>query len=154
MVPAPLPCDDVGMRFVIRLLINAFAMWLTVFILSPHVQMSSWDSAADAAAAGGVGISWPLFWTYLLIALVFGIVNGIVGTAIKIVAFPLYVLTLGLISLLVNGLLFLIVAFISTLIGFGLSLENFWWGVLGALLLAVIGALIGVFLRPLTKRKR
>lgn len=141
------------MRFVIRLLINALALWLTVFILSPHVEMTSWDPAADAAAAGGAGVSWPLFWTYLLIALVFGVVNGVVGTAIKIVAFPLYVLTLGLISLIVNGLLFLIVAFISTLLGFGLSVETFWWGVLGALLLAVIAALIGIFLRPLTKKR-
>lgn len=142
------------MRFLLRLLINAFALWLTVFILSPHVQMSSWDPGADAAAAGGAGVSWPLFWTYLLISLVFGIVNGVIGTVIKIVAFPLYVLTLGLISLIVNGLLFIIVAFISTLLGFGLSVETFWWGVLGALLLAVIGALIGVFFRPLTRKSK
>lgn len=139
------------MRFLIRLLINAFALWLTVFILSPHVEVTSWDPIADALAASGVGISWPLFWTYLLVALIFGIVNGIIGTAIKIVAFPLYVLTLGLISLIVNGLLFLIVALISTGLGFGLSVQGFWWGVLGALLLAVIGALIGILFRPLTR---
>ncbi len=142
------------MRFVIRLLINAFALWLTVFILSPHVDMTSWDPGADAAAAGGAGISWPLFWTYLLVALLFGIVNGVIGTLIKIVAFPLYVLTLGLISLLVNGLLFLLVALISSALGFGLSVETFWWGVLGALLLAIIGALLGIVFRPVTKKKR
>lgn len=142
------------MRFVIRLLINAFALWLTVFILSPHVDMTSWDPGADAAAAGGAGISWPLFWTYLLVALLFGIINGVIGTLIKIVAFPLYVLTLGLISLLVNGLLFLLVALISSALGFGLSVETFWWGVLGALLLAIIGALLGIVFRPVTKKKR
>ncbi len=137
------------MRFVIRLLINALALWLTVLILHPHVEVASWDAAADATSW-----SWPLFWTYVLLALVFGIVNGVVGTAIKIVAFPLYVLTLGLISLIVNGLLFLLVAWISTLTGFGLSVESFWWGVLGAIVLGVIGWLIGILLRPLTKKKR
>jgi putative membrane protein len=81
-------------------------------------------------------------------------VNGIIGTAIKIVAFPLYILTLGLISLIVNGLLFLLVAWISTLLGFGLSVEGFWWGVLGAIVLGVIGWLIGIILRPLTRKKR
>jgi len=137
------------MRFVIRLLINALALWLTVLILHPHVQVSSWDSAAD-----GTSWSWPLFWTYLLLAVVFGIVNGVVGTAIKIVAFPLYLLTLGLISLIVNGLLFLLVAWISSLVGFGLSVETFWWGVLGAIVLGIIGWLIGILLRPLTRKSR
>lgn len=137
------------MRFVIRLLINALALWLTVLILNPHVQVSSWDAAAD-----GTDWSWPLFCTYVLLAVIFGIVNGIVGTAIKIVAFPLYILTLGLISLIVNGLLFLLVAWISTLLGFGLSVEGFWWGVLGAIVLGVIGWLIGIILRPLTRKKR
>jgi putative membrane protein len=136
------------MRFLVRLLINALALWLTVLILNPHVQVSSWDAAADATSW-----SWPLFWTYVLLAAVFGIVNGVIGTAIKIVAFPLYILTLGLISLIVNGLLFLLVAWISTLIGFGLSVESFWWGVLGALVLGIIGWLIGIIFRPLTRKR-
>ncbi|MFT4030339.1 MAG: phage holin family protein [Protaetiibacter sp.] len=136
------------MRFLVRLLTNALALWLTVLILHPHIQVASWDDAADATSW-----SWPLFWTYVLLAAVFGIVNGVIGTAIRIVAFPLYILTLGLISLIVNGLLFLLVAWISTLIGFGLSVENFWWGVLGALVLGIIGWLIGIIFRPLTRRR-
>ena len=59
--------------------------------------------------------------TYLLVAVIFGLVNGIVGRIIRIVAFPLYILTLGLISFVVNGLLLLLVAWISGLIGFGLT---------------------------------
>ena len=67
---------------------------------------------------------------YLLIALIFGLVNAIVGTFVRIIAFPLYVLTLGLISFIVNGLLLLLVAWISDLMGFGLEIDGFWWGVL------------------------
>ena len=57
-------------------------------------------------------------------------------------------LTLGLISFIVNGLLLLLVAWISGLIGFGLEVDGFWWGVLGALVLGLIGWLIGIILRP------
>ena len=63
-------------------------------------------------------------------------------------------LTLGLISLVVNGLLLLLVAWISGLIGFGLTVENFWWGVLGALVLGIITWLIGIILRPFTGSTR
>src|SRR5690606_18143115 len=92
--------------------------------------------------------------TYLLVALIFGIVNGIIGGVVRVLAFPLYVLTLGLISLIVNGLLLLLVAWISGLLGFGLRVENFWWGVLGAVVLGIISWLIGILLRPFTKAAR
>ena len=60
-------------------------------------------------------------------------------------------LTLGLISLIVNGLLFWLVAWISGLLGFGLIVVgDFWWGVLGAVVLGVIAWLIGIILRPFT----
>ena len=76
-----------------------------------------------------------------------------IGTAIRIVAFPLYILTLGLIALVVNGLLFLLVGWISSLLGFGLSVEGFWWGVLAALVMAIFNWIIGLILRPLAGRE-
>ena len=60
-------------------------------------------------------------------------------------------LTLGLVSLVVNGLLLLLVAWISSLLGFGLSVENFGWGILGAIVIGVISWLIGIILRPFTR---
>ncbi len=109
-------------------------------------------SGVHVTPFGGGGLA-PTVLTYLLVALIFGLVNGIVGTVIRVVAFPLYVLTLGLISFVVNGLLLLLVAWISDLIGFGLSVENFGWGVLGALVLGIIAWLIGILLRPFTGSK-
>ena len=58
------------------------------------------------------------------------------------------VLTLGLISFIVNGLLLLLVAWISDLMGFGLEIDGFWWGVLGALVLGLISWLVGLVVRP------
>ena len=75
--------------------------------------------------------------------------SSIVGTVVRVVAFPLYILTLGLISLVVNGILLLVVAWVSELIGFGLVVDNLGWGILGALVLAIIAWLIGIVLRPL-----
>jgi putative membrane protein len=128
------------MRFLIKLIINALALWLTTLIVA-GIAVKPW---ADG--------TWPTILTYLLVALIFGIVNGIVGTVIRVVAFPLYILTLGLISLIVNALLLLIVSWISDAMGFGLNVSGFWAGVWGALVLAIIAWLMGLIVRPLTRR--
>lgn len=129
-------------RFLIRLVINAIALWLTTIIVM-GVKVRPF--------APGDTLAWVL--TYLLVALVFGIVNGVIGNLIRIVAFPLYILTLGLIALVVNALLLLLVSWITSLLGFGLYVSGFWWGVLGALVLALLSWLIGVLLRPMIGRR-
>lgn len=131
------------MKFVLRILINALALWLTTLIVA-GVQVVPFAPAGTLETV----------LTYLLVALLFGVVNGIVGNFIRIVAFPLYILTLGLIALIVNGLLLLLVAWISSLTGFGLVVESFWWGVLGALVLGLISWIIGILLRPLMSDRR
>ena len=131
-------------RFLIRLIINTIALWLTTLIVA-GVSVVSYGTEGDTVA---------LVLTYLLVGLIFGLVNGIIGNLIRIVAFPLYILTLGLIALIVNGLLLLLVAWISSLIGFGLTVDGFWWGVLGAIVLGLLSWLIGILLRPLVGRKR
>ena len=134
-------------RFVVRVVGNAIALWLETLVFAAFGARS----ALHVSPYGPDTVALVL--TYLLLGLLFGVVNGVLGTAIRIVAFPLYLLTLGLISLLVNGLLFLLVAWISDLLGFGLVVGGFWWGVLGALVLAVLSWLIGLLLRPLGGRE-
>ena len=124
------------MRFILKVIVVAFALWLTTIIVT-GVQVVPYEDTTVATVI-----------TYLLIALIFGLVNAIVGTFVRIIAFPLYVLTLGLISFIVNGLLLLLVAWISDLMGFGLVVDGFWWGVLGALVLGLISWLIGLIVRP------
>jgi putative membrane protein len=131
-------------RFLVRLLINSVALWLTTLIVT-GVAVVSYGPEGDTLA---------YVLTLLLVAFIFGLVNGIIGNLIRIVAFPLYILTLGLIALVVNGLLLLLVAWISDLIGFGLTVESFWWGVLGAVVLGLLSWLIGILLRPIVGRSR
>ena len=131
------------MTLIVRLLINAVALWLTTLIV-----------AGVGVVPFEPGGTLEIVLTYLLVAVIFGLVNGIVGNFIRIVAFPLYILTLGLISLIVNGLLLLLAAWLSSLFGFGLVVDGFWWGVLGALVLGILNSLIGILLRPLMRSKR
>lgn len=128
-------------RLLVRLLINALALWLTTLLVS-GVTVISYDPGDTVATV----------LTFLLVALIFGVVNGVIGNFIRIVAFPIYILTLGLIALVVNSLLLLLVAWISDLIGFGLQVNGFWWGVLGAVVLALLSWLIGIVLRPVLGR--
>ena len=131
------------MRFLVRLLVNAVALWLTTLIV-----------ASVTVVAFPPQDTLAVVLTYLLVALIFGIVNGVIGNFIRIVAFPLYILTLGLLALLVNGLLLLLVSWISGLLGFGLVVDGFWWGVLGALVLALLSWLIGILIRPIVGRDK
>jgi putative membrane protein len=124
------------MRFLVKVIVSAFALWLTTFIVA-GVQVVPYEDTQLATIL-----------TYLLVAAIFGVVNATVGTFVRIVGFPLYVVTLGLISFIVNGLLLLLVGWISGLIGFGLEVESFWWGVLGAIVLGLISWLIGIVVRP------
>lgn len=128
-------------RFLVRLVINAVALWLMTLICSGFgIGVRVVPYAPDAGAS---------VLTFLLVALIFGIVNGVIGNLIRIVAFPLYILTLGLIALIVNTLLLLLVAWLSTLIGFGLQIDTFWSGFWGALILAIISFLLSLIFRPL-----
>jgi putative membrane protein len=131
------------MRFLVRLLVNAVALWLTTLLVA-GVKVVAFPPQDTLAVV----------LTYLLVALIFGIVNGVIGNFIRIVAFPLYILTLGLLALVVNGLLLLLVSWISGLLGFGLVVDGFGWGVLGALVLALLSWLIGILIRPIVGRNR
>ncbi|MBC7401962.1 MAG: phage holin family protein [Microbacteriaceae bacterium] len=132
------------MRFLVRLLVNTVALWLTTLIVADGVKVVAFPPQDTLAVV----------LTYLLVALIFGLVNGVIGNFIRIVAFPLYILTLGLLALVVNGLLLLLVSWISGLLGFGLVVDGFGWGVLGALVLALLSWLIGILIRPIVGRNR
>jgi putative membrane protein len=129
-------------RFLVSLVANAIALWLTTLIVT-GVRLDPFQDDTIGTVL-----------SYLFVALIFGVVNGIVGTAIRIVAFPLYILTLGLLSLVVNALLLLLAGWLSQLFGFGLVIENFVWAILGALVLAILSAIIGSILRPLAGRDK
>jgi putative membrane protein len=112
-----------NMYLILRWLINALGL-LGIAYLVPGIEVSS-------------------FYIALVLVVILGIVNALLGSLIKLLTLPLTILTLGLFNLVVNGLMFWLV---STFID-GFSVSGFWIAVLGALLYTVITTLTGWWLK-------
>lgn len=133
------------MRTVIRVLVSAFALWLTTLIVGGSGEHGVWIIPIS-------GDDYSPLVTLLLVALVFGLVNATLGRVVRFVSIPLYILTLGLIGLIINGALFAFVAWLSSLAGFGLAIDGFWWGVLAALVMSLLSGIMNALLG--TRKKR
>ena len=131
------------MRFIIRVVVNAFALWVVTLIPALQVVITAFPP----------GETLQLVLTLLAVAAIFALVNTIIGTIVKIVAFPLYIITFGLIGFLINGFLLWLTAWITSGFGWGLTVGDFWWGVLAALIISVINGIFGFILRPQSKRR-
>ena len=129
-------------RFVTGTAIYAFGLWLLT-IISPQ---------AFSMTPLGEGF-WPLIGSFALLGAIFGLVQALVAPVIKVLAFPLYLLTFGLISFVINGALLILVAWISGVFsdslfaidGFtskGLTMPALGWAVLGAFLLSLITTIL------------
>ena len=133
------------MRSLARIIVTAVALWLTTLIVGGPGNNGIWIDQYGSDTLG-------LVFTFIIVAVVFAVVNLTIGTVVRIVSIPLRILTLGLFGLIINGFLIVIVGWISDLIGFGLRVDGFWWAVLGAIVLAIATALIGAVL-GLSKKK-
>ncbi|MDZ8173041.1 phage holin family protein [Microbacterium xanthum] len=130
------------MGFLLRVVVNAFAIWIVTLIPALGVSVIAFEP----------GETLQLVLTLLLVAAVFALVNTIIGTVIKVLAFPIYILTLGLIGLVINGFLLWLTAWITGFWNFGLRVEDFWWGVVAAIVISLINWIAGIILRPSDKR--
>lgn len=116
---------------VLRLAASAIAVWISTLIIS-GINVSA------ATTAGTIG-------TVIAVALIFGVINAVLKPIIKFFGCALYVFTLGLVSLIVNGLLFLLTSWIADQIDLPFHVDNFWpSAVLGALLVSVVSWLLGL----------
>jgi putative membrane protein len=80
------------------------------------------------------GIHVPDYTTALWVALVLGLVNVFIRPFLLLVTLPINILTLGLFTFVVNGLMFWLTSvFISSF-----RVDGFWWAMLGALIVSAI----------------
>ena len=131
--------------FFLSTVINAVALWLTtVLIAGVSIVMPSGQTQQ--------GFGYVL--TLLFVAIIFGLVNGTVGRVLRFLAFPIYILTLGLMALVVNAFLLIFVAWLTQALGFGygLAVSGFGAGFWGALVLSIVSWLLGVIFRPAVGR--
>ncbi|HJS17228.1 MAG TPA: phage holin family protein [Anaerolineales bacterium] len=117
-------------KFILRLGINAIALYLAVLLL-PGLDL----------AGGVVSLLW--------IALIFGLVNALLGPLLKFLSCGLIVLTLGLFTLVINTFLFWLTYVISQSFELGLIIfEPVWWNAfLGALVVSIVSILMSMILK-------
>ena len=113
------------MKFIIRILINAVALWLTTLILP------------------AINIQGSLV-NILIVALVFGLVNALIRPIVKLLTLPINLLTLGLFTLVINALM---LALTSWLVGDIMSIQGslfqqLWWAFLGAIIISLISMVL------------
>lgn len=122
------------MGILIRLLITAFSLWLAT-VLIDGIELTT-DSMGEKAV------------TLIAVAAIFGIVNAVLRPIIKVVGCGLYVLTLGLIAIVVNGLLFLLTSWIAGELDLPFHVDNFWpSAVFGALLVGIVSWVLNMLVR-------
>jgi putative membrane protein len=121
------------MKLVARILITALAIGLSALILGSHMNIVSNDTTLGTILAT------------VIVAVIYGLVHMIVKPIVQLISLPLYILTLGLVSLLINAFMLWITTLITNQSWFsdqpnwGLEVTGgFWWFVLAALVISVV----------------
>ena len=124
-------------RFILRLAINAIALYLAVLVL-PGLDLTG----------GVVSLLW--------VALIFGLVNALLRPILKFLSCSLIALTLGLFTLVINTFLFWLTYVISQSFGLGLIIADpVWWNAfLGALVVSIVSMLMSLLLKDELKGKK
>lgn len=113
-----LSLEDCKLRHLINWILSALAVWVVSrFLRGFHV------TGAGAA---------------LIAALVIGLVNATLGALIKIVTFPLTILTLGLFWLVINALM---LELASAILSPAFRVDSFFWAFWGAIILSLVNML-------------
>jgi putative membrane protein len=91
------------------------------------------------------------FGTYLWLALLFGVVNVLIGTILRLITIPLRVITLGLFSIVINAFLLQILDWISD----RFTIDHFFWtAIWGAIILSLVGFVLDLLLGAAFGRRR
>ncbi|MEU6088662.1 phage holin family protein [Streptomyces sp. NPDC047085] len=111
-------------NFVVKTIANAGALAVAVWLL---------DKITLTGGSTGKKIG-----TLILVALVFGLVNFLVKPIVKVLTFPLFILTLGLITLVVNALMLLLTSWVCGKLDLSFHVDGFWTAVLGGLIISIV----------------
>jgi putative membrane protein len=113
-----------ALALLVRVIVIAVSLWVATLIV-PGIDIDT------SSPSRGIG-------TLLVVAVIFGIINAILKPIIKVVGCAFYVLTLGLIGLVVNALLFLLVGSIAGSLNLPFTVDGFGAAFLGAIVVSVV----------------
>ena len=120
------------MRFVLRVLITAVAMLVATWLL-PGIEVTA-------------GTTWRKVATLVVVALIFGVINAVLKPIVKVVGCIFYILTLGLIGLVVNGLLLWLTSWVAGKLNLPFHITGFWPAFWGAIIIGVVSWLLSITL--------
>jgi putative membrane protein len=123
---APFP----AMGILIRLVITAVSLWIATLVID-GIELNT-DSTTTKVG------------TLLAVAVIFGLVNAVLRPIIKTIGCGLYVLTLGLVAILVNGLLLLLTSWIADQLDLPFHVDGVVPAILGALLVGIVSWLLNM----------
>ena len=131
------------MAFLLRVALTGFALWIVTLVVS-GIDFVGGDTALQR-----VGI-------ILFVALIFGLVNAIIKPVVQLISIPLYILTLGLIHVVINALMLWITSWITDhTTHWGLYIEDFWWtAIWAAIVLSIVSWLLSLLTRDAGRRAR
>lgn len=114
--------------FLLRTAVVGFALWVVTLVVH-GIEFVGGQTTLER-----IGI-------ILVVAAIFGLVNAIIKPIVQVLSIPLYILTLGLIHIVINALMLWITAWITEhTTHWGLYIDRFWWtAIWGAVILSLVG---------------
>jgi putative membrane protein len=109
------------MNILVRIVVNAIAIGLTAYLLP------------------GIRITDNSITTYLLLGLIFGVVNALVKPIVSALSCPLVILTLGLFVLVINGAMLMLTSWVS---GNALQIDGWGTAILAGIVMGVINIVL------------
>ncbi|MEU2901757.1 phage holin family protein [Streptomyces globisporus] len=119
-------------NFVVKTIANAGALAVAIWLIG-NITLEGGSTGRKAL-------------TLILVALIFGLVNSLVKPVVQLLTFPLFILTLGLITLVVNALMLLMTSWLAGVVDLSFHVEGFWTAVLGGLIISVVSWALNVVL--------
>jgi putative membrane protein len=120
------------MRILIKLVVTAVAVWVATALV-PGIHVHAHTTAGKIT-------------TLIVVALIFGVVNAVLKPIAKTIGCLAYVATFGLISVVVNGLLFWLTSWVAHKLTVPFHIDGFVPAVLGALIVGIVGWLLSLVL--------
>ncbi len=139
-------------KFIVRVLINAFALWIASGLL-PGLQISSSGTDGLVPGNGTAGTILAL----VVVGLIFGVVNALVKPIVKLLSLPITFLTLGLFTVIINAAMLWLTSWLSRYTAVHFTIDTFLWtAVLAAIVISIVSmianTLTGINRRGVSRR--
>jgi putative membrane protein len=120
------------MKILVKLVVTAVAVWVATLLIS-GIQLHAHTTAGKIT-------------TLIVVALIFGLINAVLKPIAKTLGCLAYAVTFGLISIVVNGLLFWLTSWVAGKLSVPFHITGFVPAVLGALIVGVVGWVLSLIL--------